>query len=69
MRKHYVSNNNNTFLLIIMLISLIVLFETAVFAFDLYDNDAKGVLKKDDLELMFRELLSVRQLGTKTAKK
>ena len=52
-----------------MLISLIVLFETAVFAFDLYDNDAKGVLKKDDLELMFRELLSVRQLGTKTAKK
>lgn len=46
-----------------------VLFNTAVFAFDLYDNDAKGVLKKVDLELIFREILSVRQVGTKTAKK
>ena len=40
----------------------------AVFVFDLYDHNADGVLRRTQLQDLFRELLGTKQLVSNTAK-
>lgn len=43
-------------------------FAVDVFAFDLYDTDADGVLKLKEVQLMFRELMGSKVYELETSK-